>query len=970
MRFGISVRRLALSTTLAASILFVSVPATAAQLEAPAPPAKMTVARAPLSSALGQVMTSAQPLAAAQRLGFRVYEDRIQVHIQCASAEAAQRAATVLRQGGADSILQRDVRLQAWASPETIEIVASLPGIVRVERPVYVSRPPEPEPGQASEEAPSLLAGSRLTEGLAAMNGPAWHSAGTTGQGMSVGVIDSFYGYEGLLGSELPPAAKVEFQKFGGGPRDSSPHGTACAEIIYDVAPGLEKIYLFEANTGLEVQEAIETLKARGVRVISASFGWPGYTPMDGTGFMQGTLAAFKSAGGLYVQAAGNYRENTWWGRFTDADGDGWTEFVAGNADEVNGLSLSSGSSANYAAGIEIEARMTWNQWAAPQTDLDLYLYYYDADQAKWVVAEKSIDPQTGLSGQYPQESLTYTTAKAGRYGIAVRRESGPTAVDIHLYVDSGYSNVYLNVRTAAMSLTYPADDANVLSVAALNSTSSYALESYSSAGPTAGPGGSIAGGRRKPDISGYANVATASYGTTRPFNGTSAATPHVAGAALLVWSVNPGWSASQVQSFLEGRAVDMGPFGADNDYGYGRLSLGTPLASSTAPVAGFTFSPASPVVNQSVSFTDASSGGPTSWLWNFGDGQTSTVRNPAHTFTVAGVFNVTLTATNAAGSSTRTLAVSVSQVSAPVITYFGANPPAVVPGQQSILTWTSVGGTFASIDQGIGTVPTSGNIAIYPTIGVPYRLTVTGPGGSTSATVTIAAVPSVWAGTWILPSSARVSGQNAFWTTDLVLLNTGSQTANVNLKFLGHTGSGSSGPEQNFQIPPNATYSFPDVLSSIYGKDSDWGPILIRSSLATLAIQGQTWTAATTGGSYGQSVPALAASEAVATTPKGLAGLRQDSQFRTNIVLANMAETDATVTLRVLTREGAIAASQSFAVPALGFLQLNLANHLGISNFNGGSAVVSCSTPGCLVAAYASVIDATTADPRTILAR
>ena len=63
-------------------------------------------------------------------------------------------------------------------------------------------------------------------------------------------------------------------------------------------------------------------------------------------------------------------------------------------------------------------------------------------------------------------------------------------------------------------------------------------------------------------------------------------------------------------------------------------------------------------------------------------------------------------------------------------------------------------------------------------------------------------------------------------------------------------------------------------------------------------------------------------------------------------------------------------AASQSFAVPALGFLQLNLANHLGISNFNGGSAVVSCSTPGCLVAAYASVIDATTADPRTILAR
>jgi len=260
--------------------------------------------------------------------------------------------------------------------------------------------------------------------------------------------------------------------------------------------------------------------------------------------------------------------------------------------------------------------------------------------------------------------------------------------------------------------------------------------------------------------------------------------------------------------------------------------------------------------------------------------------------------------------------------------------------------------------------------MAIYPTVGVPYRLTVTGPGGSASATVTVAAVQSAWAGTWILPSSARVSGQNAFWTTDLVLLNTGSQTADVSVKFLGHSGAGSSGPEQSFQIPPNATYSFPDVLSSIYGKDQDWGPILIRSSVASLSIQGQTWTASLTGGSYGQSVPALAAAETVATVPRGLAGLRQDAQFRTNIVLANMAETGATVTVRVLTREGVTATSQGFTVPAMGFLQLNLANNLGISNFSGGSAVVSCATPGCLVAAYASVIDASTADPRTILAR
>jgi len=100
------------------------------------------------------------------------------------------------------------------------------------------------------------------------------------------------------------------------------------------------------------------------------------------------------------------------------------------------------------------------------------------------------------------------------------------------------------------------------------------------------------------------------------------------------------------------------------------------------------------------------------------------------------------------------------------------------------------------------------------------------------------------------------------------------------------------------------------------------------------------------------------------------LAGLRQDAQFRTNIVLANVKESDASVTLQVLLKDGTTATSQTFTVGPLGFLQLNLATNLGVTNFTDGSVLVSCSTPGCQVAAYASVVDAATADPRTILAR
>ena len=59
--------------------------------------------------------------------------------------------------------------------------------------------------------------------------------------------------------------------------------------------------------------------------------------------------------------------------------------------------------------------------------------------------------------------------------------------------------------------------------------------------------------------------------------------------------------------------------------------------------VAAFSGTPLSGIIPQTVQFTDASTGSPVIWSWNFGDGQTSSEQNPSHIYTVEGPYTVTL---------------------------------------------------------------------------------------------------------------------------------------------------------------------------------------------------------------------------------------------------------------------------------------------------------------------------------------
>ena len=87
--------------------------------------------------------------------------------------------------------------------------------------------------------------------------------------------------------------------------------------------------------------------------------------------------------------------------------------------------------------------------------------------------------------------------------------------------------------------------------------------------------------------------------------------------------------------------------------------NYGNDMAFTTAapppvspPVADFTADPTTGPTLLFVTFTDISTNDPTSWAWNFGDGDTSSEQNPSHLYIDQGTYTVTLTTCNAGGCS------------------------------------------------------------------------------------------------------------------------------------------------------------------------------------------------------------------------------------------------------------------------------------------------------------------------------
>ncbi|HEY3362203.1 MAG TPA: NosD domain-containing protein [Methanosarcina sp.] len=129
---------------------------------------------------------------------------------------------------------------------------------------------------------------------------------------------------------------------------------------------------------------------------------------------------------------------------------------------------------------------------------------------------------------------------------------------------------------------------------------------------------------------------------------------PYIAGN---FWGAPNGKGFSQTASDKNYDGIADSPYVIDSkniDY--------LPLVAIKSPVTSFTMSKSKGKAPLTVYFTDTSKGVNMTEKWSFGDGATSTLKNPSHKYTKTGKFKVTLTETNKIGSNSKSQFVTVTK--------------------------------------------------------------------------------------------------------------------------------------------------------------------------------------------------------------------------------------------------------------------------------------------------------------------
>lgn len=192
-----------------------------------------------------------------------------------------------------------------------------------------------------------------------------------------------------------------------------------------------------------------------------------------------------------------------------------------------------------------------------------------------------------------------------------------------------------------------------------------------------------------------------------------------------------PGLGVRSFKLSSTGWAASSGTSGA-SDFHFRAVTQPAYVAPPSTPTAGFTFDT---TYTPSVSFSDASSGTVSSYLWDFGDGSSATTQNTNHTYASNNNYQVCLKVTNVTGSDSICQSLNITSIIPPTANFsfdISADPTV----QFSDLSTNSPTQWVWDFDHNSSTSNMKNPIYTYPAVGGTYHvcLTATNLHGSSTA--------------------------------------------------------------------------------------------------------------------------------------------------------------------------------------------------------------------------------------------